>query len=391
MTTGISAAGFQAKTLQEIFDEMESEILTNYDAELDTSEDAAIGQVLRIFSKKLAEGWELLDTAYSAFDESKAEGSLLEEVSALTGTYREPASKGLVTINCTLVVGTALTTAATVGHVTEDSNRWSLKTAFTAPTTGVHALTFECTREGSFDAVAGTLTVIKTPVAGWSSASNPSDAEPGAEIELIEDLRIRRREELRAQGGCTVPAQYADILTVDGVISARVFENDGYRWNDDGLPPKSFEVVIWDGVTPAASNADIWQCIYDNKPAGIESVGSVATTIADASGNEIDVAFSRTTQVPITVAITVARDVDLYPIDGDYQVKAAIVAYGDALRSGNDAIRKRVESAAMQIDGVVDISACTLNGVAANIAIDKRQIAVFDTSTITVTQVAAPV
>lgn len=386
MTTGVSDAGFQGKTLTEIFAEMETEILGDLDAELDTSEDAAIGQILRIASKKLAEGWELLDTAYSAFDESNAQGSLMEALAAFSGTYREAETYGLASIECTLAAGATITTAHRVGHATDETSVWQYKgpLSFSAAMSGVYPLTFECTRAGTVEAVAGTLTQILTPLAGWSSATNPADADPGAPTETIEDLRIRRREELRAQGGCTVPAQYADIIQIDGVISARVFENDSYKWVD-GMPPKSVEVVIWDGVTPAADDAEIWECIYLNKPAGIETIGTYAISIEDASGNNVDLAFSRTAQIPITVAITVAIDASIFPGDGEDQIKAAIVAYGDALRSGNNAVLKKVEGAALSITGAEDIDACTLNGIIDNVSIGPREIAVFDTSAITVT------
>lgn len=391
MPAGVSSTGLQIKTFEELFSEMEAELLSNVDPEIDTSEDAAIGQILRNAAKKLAEVWELLDTAYGAFDESNAQGSLLEAVAGLTGTYREAATKGRVTINCVLAAGTSLTPLHAVRHVTDETSVWHPVAGITAAITGTVPVLFECERTGVVEAAAGTLAVIVTPVAGWSSATNPLDAEPGRAQETIEELRIRRREELRAQGGCTLAATHADVLLVEGVRSVAVFENDT-SVTVGTLPPHSFEVVIWDGVTLDADDADIFAAVRASKPSGIQAVGSITTTLTDeVTGQPINLAFSRVTQVPITVDLTLAIDAATFPLDGVAQVKAAVAKYGDALKAGNDVFRLGVMAKALTIPGVKDVNACTLNGGTSNIAIGQRQIATFDTSAVFVSTVAAAV
>lgn len=79
-----------------------------------------------------------------------------------------------------------------------------------------------------------------------------------------------------------------------------------------GLPGKSFEIVV-DDNNGQASNLEIAQAIYDSKPAGIQSYGSLTVQINDAFGNPYLISFSRPTQVPIYVVVTLQTDLTTSP------------------------------------------------------------------------------
>lgn len=381
-------AGLIPATFAELVTELEEGELAEIDPELDTASDQPIGQINGVFGAKLLALWELLHTAYYAFDEESAEGVLMDNLAALTGTYREPARAGTVKVNCTLVSGTPLPSTATVSRAGEPSNQWRIKEAFTAPSTGVHSLTFVSTVTGVRNAAAGELTVIDTPVSGWSLATNPTDATPGRDRESTEELRTRRRIELPAQGACNVPTTAAAVVQVDGVRSVVALENTSARVDANGLPPKSFKVIVWDGVEENASNADIFEAIYKNKPGGILSFGAIGGTRTDEFGNVHNLAFDRMTQVEITVTISIRIDSDTYA--GDAALKASIVAYGDALKGGATVVTRAIIAKALStVAGITDAPACDIScpGVTpgeANIPISVGSIAVFDTSRVTV-------
>lgn len=380
-------SGFVPAIHAEILAEIETEELATIDAELDTSSDQPIGQINGIVAAKLAELWELLATAYYAFDEGSAEGVLLDNLAALTGTYREPAKRGTVVIDCDLTSGTVLPSTATVAKAGEPSNQWRIVAAYTAGYTGVHSLEFESTVTGVRLAPAGTLTEIVTPVSGWTLATNPADAIPGRERETDAELRLRRREELPAQGACNLPTLLASVLKVPEVQSAFVLENTSDATDANGLPPKSFHVMIWDGPLASAANADVWEAIYSNKPAGILAFGSVAGTIADGYGNTHTLAFDRLTQVDIWVNLILTVD-STYA--GALAVKSAVLAYGLTLTGNADVIARKVLAAALSVEGVLDAPTCEIKVTGgayafANLSIGLREIAVFDSARITVT------
>lgn len=389
MAAGLSSTGFELKTIADVLAEIEADLLRDIDPNLDLSADQPIGQINGIFAKKIAEAWELLQTAFGAFDDTAAEGSLLEALAALTGTTREAARKGSVSVSCTLLAGTTLPGTVTIAASDDANNRWVIAAAYTAAAGGAQPVLFRAEHEGPIPALAGKLTSIVTPVAGWTACTNPLDASPGANLETIEALRVRRREELQAQGSCNLPALHAALLRVAGVTSALVREN--YTSTTVGtLPPNSFEAIVWDGVAPAALDNSIRATVWANKPAGIQPIGTTAGTLVDDQGVTRSVPFSRATQDPITVAVSVTKDPTTYPADGDARIKAAILACGGGVGKwfgmGGTIYLERIRAIAMfACPGVLDITSCTINTLAANHAVAATAIGTFDNSRITVT------
>jgi len=73
---------------------------------------------------------------------------------------------------------------------------------------------------------------------------NRQDAEPGREEETDAAFRLRREQLLRVAGAATVEAIRADLLALDGVADATVYENVTMVTDGDGVPAKAFESVV---------------------------------------------------------------------------------------------------------------------------------------------------
>lgn len=78
-----------------------------------------------------------------------------------------------------------------------------------------------------------------------------------------------------------------------------------------GRPGKSFEIVAAGGTNDAIAKA-----ILGSGPAGIQPYGSTIVQELDAFGNIYNIGFSRPSQVPIYVSISLVTD--LYNIPGDH-------------------------------------------------------------------------
>lgn len=393
MSGGVTTTGFVPKTIEEIKASIEQELLATIDPALDLAPDQPMGQIVGVFSKKVAEIWEALAVAYNAFNRAAAEGALLDAIGLLTGTLREPARKGLVTCTVNLNAGTTLTAGpSTIANVFgQETNRWQLKeTVGPVLTGGDYSAVFECEQTGPVACNAGTLTVITTPVGGWNSITNPDDADIGADAETDAQYRLRQTEELSAPGSCTVDAIRAELLKVDGVLEAFVYENTSMETDADGVPAKAYECVIWDGETPAADDGEIGQAIWDNKPSGIQTYGTTSVDVDDSTGETRTVYFTRATPVDIYLTYALDVDEDKYPLAGDTLVKEALVAKSLSLQIIGKSVTKLIyEAEPLTIDGVEDVTDFHLGTTpspsgTSNIAITSRQIAVFDTSRITV-------
>ncbi len=222
--------------------------------------------------------------------------------------------------------------------------------------------------------------------------NQPDPTVVGQDLETDVELRLRRVEDLRAQGNATIEAIKSDVLEVVGVEEVFVFNNSGDIVDGDGLPPHSFEVVV---NAPAATDAQIATAIFLSGGAGIGSFGSITEVVTDSQGFAQTIKFSRATEATIFIDITVVTNTDplvgpVYPLDGDEQVKSALVAKGATLGIGDDVILEFIKCDAFDVSGVTDITVFEMDvtefpSATANIPIDGREISDFDTSRIVVT------
>lgn len=393
----VDATGLQIKTIEEILEELSAQQKSEIDATLNTAPDEPIGQLNGIFAAQLREVWEALAVAYNGFNPDAAEGFLLEKLSALTGTLREGATKSTVSLNVDLDIGATLTAGTSFANVVgAPDNRWTPVEDFTSPANGVHAVDFEAENAGAVTANAATITVISTPVVGWNSVTNPLDAVPGKEIDTDAELRQRREEELRATGSATLDAIRADVVADLLVEQCTVFENTSDLVDASGLPPKSIEVVVFDGSPPALTDDEIAQLIFDTKPAGIATYGTASGTATDSLGTLHTVYFSRPTEIEIWLDVTLDID-STSGYAGSAAAKAVIVELNEStLLVGRDMLPNAVVEAVMGMAGVFNCLVKTGLAFPATapygvISISPRELGRFDTSRITIVENITPI
>lgn len=186
--------------------------------------------------------------------------------------------------------------------------------------------------DGPTSAIKGTLTVIETPIAGWSSTKNIEDADIGRLEETDAELRLRRQERLVIANGGTVEAIRARLLEIEEVTDVLIFENTTMITDLDGRPPKSYEAVVNGG-----EDQEITDMIWLTKPAGIATFGNQTGTTTDSQGFTQTVYWSRPTPIPIYLEVDVYVNSD-FPSGGAALVKNALLEFGASLGMGDDVI-----------------------------------------------------
>lgn len=452
--SGITATGFEIKTVQDLLDDINAGLKAAFGSDFDTSADGPAGQVAGVFAGSLAEAWQLAQAVYGAQYPSSANDASLDNVTEITGSIRFAATKSTATVTCTGDLGTILLIGRVISHVTTEDRFESLADAtliavtawvgstayvigdqvtnsgniyvctvagtsagaggpsgtgqaivdgtvtwaFVGTGTAAVDVTFRAEQFGPIAAPAGSLTTIETPVAGWNGARNALDVELGTDLETDPAFRLRRAEELALSGTSTVDAIRSDLLGVDNVLEVFVYENVSEFIDADGRPPHSIECVVrtTTGDTPdAIIDQAVADQIFTSKPAGIETFGfgsapqKVTNTVTDDQGTSHTINWTRVEDIEIFIEIDVTTDSELYPLDGDAQVKAALVTQGDTLTAGEDVIAEKNKCEAFDVTGVLDIVDYNIGTSAPptlgdNIPITDRQVADFDTSRITV-------
>ncbi len=436
---GLLPTGFLAPTVQEIRAELEAEVRSEFGTSLPLGDNTWLGHLIGILAERLALLWEAGQVSFSSMDVDKATAAALEALCLLSGTFRQDETPSTTTLTLTgdddtLVPAGSMASTESTGKnfettddvTLEELDAWLENTAYAEgdrvtnsarayvcitagtsenPGSGpsstddditdntVHwrymgegdsagDVDAESVDTGPIVALSGDINVIETPVGGWNSVINLEDAEEGKDEQTDEQLRITRELELQQGGTGTPDAIRASMLQVPGVTACTVFWNSTDVTDPEGMPPHSVEILVRGG-----EDEDIWQAVWENVPVGIQIIGDEEGTVVDDEGFDQDVAFSRPDEVTIWVDITLEKVADDY--GGDDAVKAAIIEWGDAQTMGKNAVASAISAQAFGVDGVLDVSEVLINTTdppvaSTTIQITRRQLAVYDTSRITV-------
>ena len=260
----------------------------------------------------------------------------------------------------------------------------NIETAVTVIDEGGAYIDIDCIAEeaGSKQAPSMTLTEVETPISGWDSAYNLLDAEVGRNTESDEEYRVRRELSLQQSRSGTVEAIRNDLQKLENVRDVIVFENDSSDTDSFGRPPHSFEAVIDNGDDDQIADA-----IWNVKPAGIKTFGSITKSITDSQGILHEINFSRPTDIIIYISMRITPKPNAEVTVA--QVKEAILTYSNNLKFGDDVIVYPALMASLNsldIEDIdIDIGTTSPPSGDSNIVIAPDEKARFDSSNISVT------
>ena len=380
---GVTPTGFERLRLADIKTEIEDVLKTTFGSDINLSPESVFGQIVGIFSEREDLVWQAMEDVYNSQYPDTAFGASLDNVCALTGITRLAAKNAIAVITITGTPGTVIPSGSLAG-VQNNGAQFLIASQITIPLSGTIDVTVSSVDTGLIIAPSGTLNQIVTPINGWTSVTNALDATPGSEIETDAALRTRRLEQLQKIGAGTIESIRSRLLSVIGVTHCIIFENDQDVTDVNGLPPHSFETFIEGGTDQDIAN-EIWLA----KDAGIATFGDKTNTVIDSQGLPRTIKWSRPVTKNIYSVINVLSTNSLFPVDGATQIRDAILAYGNALQIGDPVIVIPAMIAAIAgIPGILNIEIFVGTAPAptssANIVQAINEIAVFDTSRITV-------
>ena len=231
---------------------------------------SVVGQFNGPYVGKISELWEVLQAVYNCLNPDAANDACLDNVSAITGTIRDDGSPSRVDDGAgggmvySVDPGTYPAGTLILHALGDPSARFVNDQEIVNGGGGPANIPGTATAEtnGPTVVLTGLLTVIAEPVAGFLAGTSVIDTDPiGTLLENNPELRQRREDEVRAAGGTNVDAVRADVLRVEDVLSATVFENDTDSADAFGRPPHSLEAIVFGGDDQA-----IGEAIFASKP-----------------------------------------------------------------------------------------------------------------------------
>lgn len=175
--------------------------------------------------------------------------------------------------------------------------------------------------EGSQSYDANTVNTLVSVVPSVTAVNNPFSFTEGRLKETDEELRTRFLDVSGATGRATVDSIIKFVEGVEGVISVNLINNIENSVSAEGLPAKSFEVIVQGGDDQAVADT-----ILSVAPAGIESYGTTTASAIDSKGTSHSIKFTR----PDPIYVFVNIDYELYeefrnfPVDGEELIRQTI-------------------------------------------------------------------
>lgn len=360
----LTSAGFTAPTLLEIKATIENSLRAEISPTLDLTPSSPLGQMVDIFARQVRVAWEALAGLYSAQDPNGATGTTLDQLAALTGTTRKPATPSRAIVQCSLQAGTYPAGTLIVAVDGSPDVTFTNVNSITSVGTGTtYTEPFTSTGTGPIPALAGTLTQVVAPLGSFVSASNAADAVLGEDIENDAELRFRRNQDVSLPGGSTADAIASDLSDLEGVVSVTVLENDTSAVDANGLTPHSVEAIVY---APSVAAADIASTIYGTKPAGTGTDGTTTTTIQSSQGYDVDIQWTAPSLLSAEAALTIQVDA-AYGGDVAFSAAVAEASFAD-LAVGEDLDWSDLVAYAMDVPGVLRVTAVSLGPLVGSLA-----------------------
>ncbi len=333
-TYGITPTGFNRKPLNVILEERKAELKTIFGENLDLTAESPDGEIVGVYAEAEADIWEIAEACYNAFDPDSAVRDQLSVLMTLSGIERLEESGGTMFQEFLGVVGTLIPAGSLIklDPSTGSDLQFQTLTDITIPASGSVVAQIQCTTFGPISVAIGTATVIETPVAGWNSTTNTTEAVGGTFEETDPAARSRRERSVALSATNIVDAIFANIANIDGVTGAVVLENKTGVTDANLTLPYSIHAIVEGGTDSQVAIA-----IFQKLNGGCNMTGAISVDIIDEQGFPQPFLFSRPTAVPVYVSVNITIGSG-YPATGDDLIRQAIIDYaaGEFKCSNND-------------------------------------------------------
>lgn len=375
-TYGVTTTGFVARRMADILAESRAQYEADTGLDIDWDRDLFLGTITANNAARAAAAWEVLAEVASMLDPNNATGIHLDNVGALRGTSRNGSTYSRATVTLAGTASTIILAGKLVELGGDDGTaRWRLLEDATIGGGGTVSATFEAVDKGAVDAALTTASIV-TPVSGWTSATFTA-VTVGTARETDSAYRLRQAQSLQATGGGSSAAMLGKVLDVDGVLAARVEENDtDTATTIDGISvdARAMAVVVYPSTLTTAQQTALAK-VLATKAAGTKLMGGESAAVTKSDGGTLTVYWDWASDVAVTIAVTVTAYETGYELaDVSDAIEAAVTAYIATLRVGDDVRILKVRGAVSSVPGVL-AATVTINASAADLTILGDEVA----------------
>lgn len=306
----IDAAGLTVPTAAELIAQMNEEAAAEdvLGGEYLFHPEDPITQLLELTAYQLASVYQLIEAVNNSRDPSQAQGVLLRESGSLVGADIPQPTRSVITGRLVGNPGVTVPLRSIVKYLST-GDLWQTFASASIGAGGTVDVELESVEFAAVDAAAAGLSAwqIQTPVAGWTGFLSTAAADVGRAAAT--DAETREAIALAASGGAgaaTYDSDVANVAAVDGVTHVALFSNRTSLYDAaQDLDGKTARFIVEGGRKQA-----LFDAIAGTGSTSLNTIstGDVQGTSTRSDGTEISVSYSRPTDVPILVRVTISGD-----------------------------------------------------------------------------------
>lgn len=322
----IDGTGMHIPLYQEIVDKLVEDMKQIFGDDIYLEADSQDYQQISIFARMIYDSYNLALLAYNNRTPKDAIGVGLDNIVALAGIQRKPATASTVVLTITGVDGTKISN----GEVSDDNgNYWELPDEVIIPSNGIIDVTATSKEKGNVFALPNTITNINTPVYGWLSVTNKQASSAGIDVENDFELRGRFSLSVLGPSSSIFESLQESLAAIPGVTRVRGYENDTSATSTGTVPPNvpagipSHTISF---VVEGGNDVDVATELYMKKTPGCGTFGTTTVKLQSVTGNILAVNFYRPQYTNVKVKITI-KQLDGYTSDYVDKMQEAVSTY----------------------------------------------------------------
>lgn len=340
-TPYIDETGIHIPTYTDILENMLEQMRDIYGQDIYLGNDSPDYQQISIFANKAYDVLQLCQAVFNSFSPLTAVGTGLDNIVKINGLARQPTSLIDSYSTCNVTLTGASATVISAG-VVKDINgyKWSLIEPVTIPASGSIIAGVRCQTSGAITANIGEISIIETPVYGWTGVVNEAAATPGVAVETDAELRARQAQSVTLPSQAIVEGTTGALLNIGGVTRCKVYENYTGKTDANGIPAHSICAVVEGGV-----DQDVGNAIYLHKTPGCGVYGDEEVRIESIYGISTTMKFFRPDYDVINVTVTI-KPLGTVPDNVQGQIQTNVQNYLNNLDIGTPVVNSSLFYAA---------------------------------------------
>ncbi len=353
---GVTEKGFNRKDYNTILTEMDAELRGVWGDDVDLSDVAIEGVLIKIVAQRLAERWMSEEAVYLSAYIDFAEDVSLDNVTKLIGVSRKSLNKAIVPVRITADVGTSIDKNRRIEVEGTDIGFLLDETLRVGPSKVVTTTATAESYGSKYNIQSETITRFTNAIPGVITVTNTAPGTGGLDKELDPLYKERYEKEVSRGGAGPIDAIIAAVRQV--TTDCMAFQNNTNEIDVEGRPPKSVEVVALGGT-----DSDIAAAIFSVTVGGIETVGEVSVDVQDSAGTFHTMKFNRATAKDVYVTVNLVKNIE-YP--GDDEVMDTVISYIGGVKTDDsqvvglsfdkDVITSKVNALIGIMNGVDDVN-----------------------------------